>query len=75
MRARFWEAKAELEAAMAAAQPLRDERDRMQARIDALVAKQNIIREKVIEAEKPQFELQQEMAALVRALNGKTAIE
>lgn len=68
MKKRFWELKAQQEKRRAKADPVRDERDK-------LVAKQlkelEAADKKVAAAEDGLFEIEQEMAALVRAVGGR----
>lgn len=68
MKKRFWELKAQQEKQRAKADPVRDERDK-------LVAKQlkelEAADKKVAAAEDGLFEIEQEMAALVRAVGGR----
>ncbi len=71
LRARFHAATAEREKIAATAAPVRAERDRISAELDTKVRALNA-QLKVIEA--PLFDLDNERAAISRALNGKTGL-
>ena len=70
LRARFHSATAEREKIAAAAAPLRAERDRISAELDTKVRALNA---QLKEIEAPLFDLDNERAAISRALNGKTS--
>jgi hypothetical protein len=69
MRARFHELKAQREAIKAVSDPIRAERD---AHVQAARAKEDELTAALKAAEEGLFDLDMEMAALARALNGKT---
>jgi uncharacterized protein (DUF3084 family) len=68
MRKRFHELKAKRDAQRAKADPIRAARDKVAVRHAKEIAKHN---ERVRAAEKGLFEIEQEMAVLVRAVGGK----
>jgi uncharacterized protein (DUF3084 family) len=68
MRKRFHELKAKRDAHRAKSDPIRAARDKVAARHTKEIAKQD---EKVRVAEKGLYEIEQEMAMLVRAVGGQ----
>lgn len=73
MRKRFHQVRALRDTLRAEVQPLRDEYDATSQEIDRLRAERlGPLRAKLKEKEAPIFDLEREMGALVRALNGKT---
>jgi hypothetical protein len=68
MRARFWELKARADAQREKAAPLREERDKLVAEQMKELAKHDA---KVAKAEDGLFDMDQEMAVLVRAVGGR----
>lgn len=72
MRARFWEATAELEAIRSTAKPLRDEYDAKSQEIARLEREAlQPLRAKLKAIEAPCYDLDMERSALARALNRK----
>ena len=72
LRARFIEACAERDAIRAAAAPIRAERDLLQNDVDVVVAQQNVLADQFKAIEVPLYDLDNEIAAISRALRGKT---
>jgi uncharacterized coiled-coil DUF342 family protein len=72
LRARFAELAADREAILAASAPIRAERDQVSAEADDKVAKFNA---RIARKEEGLFELDTEMAAIARALGGRTSVE
>lgn len=73
LRLRFREACAERDAIMARSEPLRKQRDAIQAQVGELEAQCRPLVEQYKSIEAPLFDLQNEIAAISRALKGQTA--
>jgi hypothetical protein len=73
LRARFIEACAERDAIAAQVTPLREQRDAILAKAAAGAAKADPVTARIRKLEVPLFELHNEIAAISRALGGKTA--
>ena len=73
LRDRFREVCAERDAIRDAAAPARAARDALQGEVDALVERQRALAAEFKKIEAPLFDLDNEIAALARALKNETA--
>jgi uncharacterized coiled-coil DUF342 family protein len=73
LRARFAEACAERDAIAAQAAPLREQRDAILAVVQTLAAEADPLTAQIKQLEQPLFDLHNEIAAISRALGGRTA--
>ena len=73
LRARFAEACAERDAIAVQVAPLREQRDAMLAKAQAMAVRADPLTAKIKDLERPLFDLHNEIATISRALGGKTA--
>lgn len=72
LRQEFWQGRAEIERIEQSSVSLREARDAVFAHIEASRANAKLLTEQITQAEAGLFELKMQVAAIARALKGKT---